>query len=170
MGFIDDIVKIVDQVVEENLNNTLDNGELPHTEPKKAKVKKTKNNTSFCDGVFELGPGEDKEWLEEFDNIINEAGAEPKAPKKPINMGFMESLSTKPTAIVIIAGLLILGLAAAGVSTLVMRKRSTKVNIITTLPVSTDPVKEINETEKPKVKSGFKQRAILQPLFAYQKV
>ncbi|RYD03768.1 hypothetical protein N752_18650 [Desulforamulus aquiferis] len=59
--------------------------------------------------------------MEEFDNIINEAGAEPKAPKKPINMGFMESLSTKPTAIVIIAGLLILGLAAAGVSTLVMR-------------------------------------------------
>ncbi|RYD03767.1 hypothetical protein N752_18645 [Desulforamulus aquiferis] len=50
MGFIDDIVKIVDQVVEENLNNTLDNGELPHTEPKKAKVKKIKKTQVFVMG------------------------------------------------------------------------------------------------------------------------
>lgn len=167
VGVIEDIVKIVDQVVEEKFNDFIDDQESPQNKSTKTTYKKNSNhkNIKHDEDALDLDIGEEEKWLDEFDNIIKEAeSVETRVPAASGTIEVKKSLSLKPTTVLIIGGgLLALGLAA-GVSTMVIRKRSVKQSTFTTLPVRSLP-DENTSVEKPKVKTGSYRYQVLRPMF-----
>lgn len=171
MGTLEDIVKIVDQVVEENLADFYDEEATPKSGSKKSGYFDSSHNKQPIgkpeDDLddWDLN-GDPEDWLEIFDEILKaEETDEPKKSEKSATPEIKTTASVKPAAIALIGGgVLFLGLVA-GFSTMAIKKRSVKYTKITTLPVRTTPELDDTKVQEHKGKYRSPQLQVVRPAF-----